>query len=227
MGKFKVGDKVLIKKCKVPEGMYDPDWVLGMDMFNETIQEIDEIGSNGTYYIKGDGCGWSFAEAWLSPVKGESVVVYRSKDNPAVVVAKNTITKETAKATCAPEDEFDFFVGAQIAIARLLGKPKEEIEAIWKKEEKTDDTIRVGDTVHIVAGFYSHRYRCYQWLDDAGVKPSEAAMIANSDAQPFKYIEYKVLYVHPYKDGVTLAYIKRTDEPICYLYDVDALEKVK
>jgi hypothetical protein len=49
--------------------------------------------------------------------KPDKIVIYA---NGLEVIAKDVITGKTAKAKCSFDDTFDFYVGAQIALLRLL-----------------------------------------------------------------------------------------------------------
>lgn len=50
----------------------------------------------------------------------EKVILFRTKDDPRVVVAKDTLTGRTAKARCTLQDTFDFRTGAAIALDRVM-----------------------------------------------------------------------------------------------------------
>lgn len=71
-----------------------------------------------------------------------TVVIYR---NGNAVTAVNKTTGETGIAICSPSDEFDFNVGAAIALARLLTKDhnaadNKDVKTEWKKLLGIDDS---------------------------------------------------------------------------------------
>ena len=89
-----------------------------------------------------------------------TLVIYR---NGNVVTAVNKAAGETGIAKCSPSDEFDFKVGAAIALARLLAKDhnaadNKDVKTEWKKLLGIEDSpakkytdadrnFRVGDRV--------------------------------------------------------------------------------
>jgi len=63
--RFRVGDKVLIKKPNKPEEY--PTWVEDMDKYHNTVQTIETVVVDVPtfiYFIK-VGDDWSYAERWL------------------------------------------------------------------------------------------------------------------------------------------------------------------
>ena len=120
MSKFEVGDKVMGNAKAKRYAITRPGWV----GYVVAVREDDKIVVDNTI----DGCGMIvLAECFdlVQPVKPEKVVIYR---NGRDVIAKDTNTGESEKATCSPEDEFDFGVGAQLALKRLL--------KAWEREQK-------------------------------------------------------------------------------------------
>ena len=89
-----------------------------------------------------------------------TLVIYR---NGNAVTAVNKATGETGVAICSPSDEFDFNVGAAIALARLLTKDhnatdNKDVKTEWKKllgiedspakkHTDADRNFKVGDRV--------------------------------------------------------------------------------
>lgn len=71
-------------------------------------------------------------------VKEQSVVIYKNGNE---VFAKNKITGEIAKATCHDDDEFDFAIGAKLALERLL--PTKKVEEPEQPKFKPGDIVAI------------------------------------------------------------------------------------
>lgn len=67
--------------------------------------------------------GWWCVEESLKPIANETIVIYR-KDQEVIALDKTTGNKAIAR--CCPEDEFDFYYGAALALGRLIGEKKAE-----------------------------------------------------------------------------------------------------
>ena len=80
------------------------------------------------------------AHDFLKGPKTKPIVISR---NGRVVTAEDKNTGEKGVATCSPSDEFDFKVGAKIALARLWGE--EVPKSLLNCEE--EHTFEVGDRV--------------------------------------------------------------------------------
>lgn len=143
--KYNVGDKVRVLDGT---GVFDyfGGWATGMNRYVGKIlpilTKVEGRLKNG-YKLDGGG-GFTYDESFLSPVKEKSakprIVVYIDKEDSSVVVAKDTETGKTGKAKCSPEDTFDFYTGAQLAMMRLFDtKPF--------PEESKKRGLRVGDYV--------------------------------------------------------------------------------
>ena len=110
------------------EGSYTISW----DNWNE--------GHNGDIpYIKDNSCLFVEKEVVELVAKGEpkqkeepkyNIVLFRQGNK---VIAKMTEGKKvikTAEAKCSPEDTFNFFIGSQIALQRLMAEQVEDYEDI-------------------------------------------------------------------------------------------------
>lgn len=137
MTKFKVGDKVRVRQWDdmkkefgaLPWGTIKVrcGFIEEMRQYCDKVVTITSITSNG-YRIKEDGGKWYYSDDMFEP-QAQSIVIYK-KDNK--VIALNKATGETAEAICNPDDEFDFYVGADLAFERLRGRkpaPKTREEA--------------------------------------------------------------------------------------------------
>lgn len=121
--KFKVGDIVIDKKNK----KFGIGHVLGhlkaaedilcvaYDNTNFRLNNAREkaLDPTGKYNCK---C-WHSYERDLELQTTNKVVLYR---NGNVVFAKDIEARRAAVAVCSPDDTFDFYIGAQIALLRLL-----------------------------------------------------------------------------------------------------------
>ncbi len=123
--KFKVGDKVRLKKS-VKVG----DRVGGFELFDSMhgdLQKPHKITKIAKYYVPSGFmslvAGWYVPVEWLEHIKPEKIIIYR---NGAEVVAKNTATGKTGVARCNPADEFDFNTGAKLAFERLTNPEPEK-----------------------------------------------------------------------------------------------------
>lgn len=142
MAKFKVGDRVRVRSWKDMEKQY------GLNIFGSirtpgdsfathmkqycgkvvTINAVGEKKYNGysIYGIENGGC-WDFTDAMFEPGVIQNTIVIYTKGNQVIAIDKDT--GETGVAICSPEDEFDFFTGADLAFERLRGRaepPKEK-----------------------------------------------------------------------------------------------------
>ena len=137
MSKFKIGDKVRVRQWDdmkkefgtLPRGTIKArgGFIEEMRQYCGKIVTITSITSQG-YHIKEDGGEWYYSDDMFEP-QAQSIVIYR-KDNK--VIALDKATGETAEAICNADDEFDFYVGADLAFERLRGRkpaPKAREEA--------------------------------------------------------------------------------------------------
>lgn len=139
--KYKVGEKV-----KVLDGSkaqhYTAGWV---DLMNPYVGKTLEVRSQKSHFespvykLVGGGI-WSYDEKYLAPAYSDRIVVYIDKKDPSKVVAKDVSTGKTGVAKCSPEDIFDFYTGAKLAMNRLLGI-----------DGKVAQKIEIGDTVEFIS----------------------------------------------------------------------------
>ena len=128
---LKVGDKVRIKKFNTrPLGWSSYGW---MDNYMGKVVTVERV--TGEYFYADS---WCFKNDECDPID-ETIVIYR-RDNK--VYALNKATNEKAVATCAPEDTFDFNVGAKLAFDRLMG-----VETKTEEEPKKEPKFKKGDVV--------------------------------------------------------------------------------
>lgn len=148
--KFKVGDKVKVKKNtntinRKTVGKFGT--VKKLLTNNYCAVEFDKfVGGHDCDGFAKDGYGWNFPEDALDLVKtqNETIVIYR-KDNKVIALDKST--GEKAEANCNPADEFDFRTGAKLAFNRLMGedvKPDNGVREV-KRKAKVGEYIKIVD----------------------------------------------------------------------------------
>ena len=115
--KYRVGDKVKVREDLVVEKSYGNHFfVLDMKPYIGKTMTIDSITIYG-YKFKEDKDGWYWTDEMLEDAESISIFVKGNK-----VIAKKDGKVGIAK--CSPEDEFDIFTGAKLAIDRLEEKCK-------------------------------------------------------------------------------------------------------
>jgi len=150
MAKYKVGDKVRVRSWDSMMKEYGPYGWYGIKVpgsyFTEEMKcycgkivTISKVNEHNNYHIKEDNKedwkAWSFNDNMFEDVES-TIVIYR-KDNEVLAVDKGT--GETGKAVCAPEDEFDFKIGADLAYDRLMGRKP----PFRKRKEKNEFNTEV------------------------------------------------------------------------------------
>lgn len=124
--KFKVGDKVRVKKDLVIGNWYGKDiFSIGMKDTLGGVYEVKEIFDFGYKLDYSDT--YIYTDEMLETVwcLEEKIVIYR-KDNKVIAKYYKGDKTVTAEAKCAPEDEFDFKYGAKLAMDRAIEKMQEE-----------------------------------------------------------------------------------------------------
>lgn len=122
--KFKIGDKVTILDGKDISD-YTGGWAGDMRPLVGQTATIDAVspypGDRIGYYLKGDkdasGFVWDERGLELVETKPEKIIIYRCGRS---VFAKDLVRRTIAEAKCSPEDTFDFYKGAQLALDRLM-----------------------------------------------------------------------------------------------------------
>lgn len=152
--KYKVGEKVRVLDGSEAQH-YAPGWVDEMNLYVGKTLEVksQEAFFKSPIYKLVDGGGWSYDERYLAPAASVArttsgrIVVYIDKKDRSKVIAKDVSTGKTGVAKCSPEDIFDFYTGAKLAMDRLLGvEEKMEVEQKGAEQE-----IGIGDTVKFIS----------------------------------------------------------------------------
>lgn len=127
MARFKVGDKVTVRSMKSIKKEFVEDYdgfcapksgvyfVSGMDKYCGKTVTITDAYRAG-YRIKEDGGHWNWSDEMF---ENNKIIIYIDNNK---VIAVDKATGKTGVAYCNPEDEFDFFTGADLAYNRLRGR---------------------------------------------------------------------------------------------------------
>lgn len=154
--KYKVGEKVRVLDGSEAQH-YTAGWVDSMNPYvGKTLEVMCQEADFGSpvYKLVGGGA-WSYDEKYLAPANSDRIVIYTDKKDPSKVIAKDISTGKTGVAKCSPEDIFDFYTGAKLAMERLLGVEK------MGTEEKAEEKIEIGDTVEFISCAVSIFYPGY------------------------------------------------------------------
>lgn len=141
--KFKVGDRVRIRAWDDMVAEYGldcdgdinirPSFVRGMRSLCGKTATITEKpmycdGQSIRFKLAFDDTSkdvnWNYSADMLELVKKSDETIVIRRDG-AEVIAMDKRDGHTAKAKCSPDDEFDFSVGAKLALERLFEKPKQ------------------------------------------------------------------------------------------------------
>lgn len=125
MSKFKVGDKVrVVSKGRQPHNHFrvgDVVRILKLDDDTALCVRRDGYPSSLDQWV-------SLREVELVRVPEKIVVTTDGKTTTARLFSGKELAK-SATAECSPRDEFDFKIGAGIAVSRLLNTEEEKPEA--------------------------------------------------------------------------------------------------
>ena len=162
MSKYNIGDKVVVKKsiacgvCYGMDGEANKECLVTPDMAAKagkvvTISNVRHLGSYTRYYIEEDK--WNWVDGMFEGLAKEKkavndkiVILHDGKTTTATMYCEDG-TKKVATARCAPEDTFDFNVGAKLAMERLMEKVEPNVKQLNVKF-KTGDYARIVDRKH-------------------------------------------------------------------------------
>lgn len=152
--KYKVGDRVRVRAWKDMVGEFGTDsygaikvpcsFMPEMKQFCGRTVTIRRVIAGDAYRIKEDDYGWSFSSGMFedpktskapkTPKVHKPIVIYQEGRK---VIAQDTQTGKTGVARCHPDDKFDFYYGAGLAIERLTGyKPEPEPKPVATRKPK-------------------------------------------------------------------------------------------
>lgn len=133
-----------------------------------TIGVVDRFHTDGDVKVQwpkgttGGDCLWWANVKDLEPAARrhahENIIIYHDKCDPRKVIAKDLSSGKTGVAKCNPEDVFNFYTGAEIAMCRLareMGAPT-ATDVVGKKAEPKCK-FKVGDI--IVGNKAANKYR--------------------------------------------------------------------
>lgn len=128
MSKYNVGDKVRIVSKRGVGWNYDG----GMDKYCDTVMTIrktNAYGCEGLYLMEEDkhengnhGWLWSNNDIVGLVTNSDKIVITHDGKTTTATLYRDDGSKEQATARCAPEDDFNFRIGAEIAMGRLVDK---------------------------------------------------------------------------------------------------------
>lgn len=138
--KFKVGDHVVIEESNVD------------DLFDEShagqtgvVKAYKDTWSGHNYLINVDNRHalsiWCKVKCLVEDKKEEKIVITHDGKTTTATMYSEDGSKVTATAKCAPEDKFDFNVGAKLAVERLM-------EKVDKPTPVTVNGFKIGDRVN-------------------------------------------------------------------------------
>lgn len=214
--KFKVGDKVKVKKFKTRPFGWNSDGQ--MDHLMGKTVEIKMVVSQHSLIIWDEvhNRTWAISQDDVLPVNDE-IVIHRKGSK---VIAFNKTSGDKAVAKCNPEDEFNFSIGAKLAFDRLMGNVLEPNNA--------DSTlIKAGDEVRIINTGKMYPIN-YQWVLE-NIKDERLRVVYAYGDSPYSRGIRKlddIFVVRVIKDGC--AYVQQAyypDADRCYLIDLDGLKK--
>lgn len=123
--RYNVGDKVRVRKDLKAGKRYGADvFILDMEKYSGKTMTVDAIISTGRYELKEDVRHWHWTDEMLEDAEGITILVKNNK-----VIAKRG--NKVGIVKCSPEDEFNIFTGARLAIDRLEEKYNSHA---WLKE---------------------------------------------------------------------------------------------
>ena len=158
---YKVGDHVVIEKSNI-------EWIKPYAGKTGVVTVIDTYDKAFPYRVRLDGWEEDNLGVWCKvkclvkePCNDKVVITTDGVTTTATLYSKNTKVR-TATAKCSPDDEFDFAVGAKLAMERLCPE---------KIEPKTEPTPKYLSCTFAVtdltrdAGEYITEGKLYTMID--------------------------------------------------------------
>ena len=129
--KFKVGKKYISTKG------YNEGVVIKVTEIDKNVIEFKTIKGSIRFTCFDNNS--PFAQS-LEPYKNECIVIYRN-DSETIALDKSTGKKAVAK--CSPQDEYDLYTGAKLALERLCDNGVREV----KRKAKAGEYVKVVNRV--------------------------------------------------------------------------------
>lgn len=119
MGKFKVGDVVIGNEKANTYSITKQGW----------IGTVIKIPHDNSMYVLGEGTietGFPVQQSFFDLYNQNQTIEIRQKGQKVIAVLRDVDGKfiKSTKAKCSPEDVFDFEVGRNIALGRLINNPE-------------------------------------------------------------------------------------------------------
>jgi len=117
---YKVGDTVALKSgLKIGQFYGNNDFCYSMKFSGK--REIEMVLGSRGYRLK--GCGiYNYTNEMLNPAEPQSIIIYTQGNKTIAILKEGKKEVKRAEAKCNPEDTFDFGIGANLAIDRLLSR---------------------------------------------------------------------------------------------------------
>ena len=114
--KYKVGDKVRVRKKLESGNEYDGVVASkGMIQYRGKITTISRILPDRTYFLE-EGEKYYWTDEMLEDVESGVMMIKVYVDGNKVIAKKDG---KVGIARCSPDDKFDIFIGAKLALERL------------------------------------------------------------------------------------------------------------
>lgn len=114
--KFKIGDKVRITGSR-DDATDHLDGKIGTVVFITPSDLSVTVGDDPIPWFI-----WKHNAKLVNRIPKDKIVITHDGKTTTAALCREDGTKKTATANCAPEDEFDFATGAELALKRLFGK---------------------------------------------------------------------------------------------------------
>lgn len=149
--KYKVGDKVKVRSNLTAGERYANEGELkacccteGMRIYRGKEATIKRIVFGNRYQLDIDNCTWCWVDEMLEHAVMRKIVITTDGTETLARLYENGKVVKSATAKCAPEDEFDFNIGARLAFDRLVGEEKTAEK--WRVVHRP---ARVGDYIRL------------------------------------------------------------------------------
>lgn len=124
--KYKVGDKVRVRKDLKADKWYGDDRVVDAMMPMRGIEVTISQIYNGKYRIKESA--WWWTDEMFEPKCDRKILITSDGTETLARLYDGKKVVKTSKAKCLPEDVFDFATGAKLAFERLIGEDKPKVK---------------------------------------------------------------------------------------------------